>query len=150
MEGINRSCRIHLAEQLYGTLFPGKNSPSLFSAALWASPGAVQTCRAELCVEEKEVLVVLKVLSGALALSSPEAEAPTCAVCALGHSCVVGHMWNPWWEWCTDILSGCRRINFVHRHCSTVCASCSSSEHPCKSHTVCCSLHEAKCTRAFG
>lgn len=32
MERINKSCWIHLAEQLYGTLFLGKNSPILFSA----------------------------------------------------------------------------------------------------------------------
>lgn len=93
-----------------------------------------------------------EVLSGALALSCPEAEAPTCAVCVLGHSGVLQLCSGTpaWWERLTNMLSECRRINFVHRHSSTLCASCSSSGHPCKLHSVCYSLNESKCTYACG
>lgn len=118
--GISRSCWIHLAEQLY---VPQEEQPCsvLCSPPVLGFSRSCANLQGRGCMEDKEVL---EGAVWALALSCPEAEAPTCAVCVLGHSgelqlccgtCI-------WWEWFTNVLSECRRISlcpqiFQHSLC---------------------------------
>lgn len=105
------------------TLFsPPLSTSACCSLGGWGSPGAVQTCRAELCVEEKEVLVVLGGAVWAFGSQLPRGWSTQCVQCVFQDiqkccSCVWGTC--TWWEWFANVLSECRRINFVEtlQHC---------------------------------
>lgn len=132
-------------------MFLRKSSPVLFSAPhqCWGSPGAVQTCRAEVVWRTRKSWKVLSGLwlSAAQRLKHPRVQfvfrdiQESCS-CAVG--LVSGGNGS---QMCFQNAGG---FPSVHRYSSTLCASCSSSEHPCKLHSVCCSLNESKCILLLG